>query len=622
MSTRKQKISFTIKRIKNFWNQYKKSKRGLLGLAIIIFYSIVGIFAPVIATYAPIEPRIPTSEYPGSPGVKIATRLCKPFWYKYLPWIKRGLTNITETFYFYGNIMFGSAIIHFIPENQHPEGGLDFDKAAEFPNYMASSYKVLKLIEIKATPPDGKQLFFNISEWQVRGARLVLPKELVLPANKLLQMCTNATMFKMTYTTGADLVENMKIVKDHKFTTAKSYNEWNWASSSAEFNVQYDNKHGFTTPGREESGCLNITFTGEDTTSEDATIILWKEFYYPYYQPPTDIFIHTSIYKTGSPTITLQLAFIHETEEFTVKTVDIAEPNKYNHIIASEFTQNSTILDSIFSTPGNYKFVVKLKIPAGANTTIYLDYVDCLLYGNIFGWLGTDNAKVYPSDIFSTLVYGTRVSLIVGLLTAVFSTFIGLFLGLVSGYVGGIVDEAIMRFTDLLLVLPTLPLMIVLTVSMRATSGYISMWNIIIIITLFGWMGFARSVRSMVLSLRERAFVEAAKAAGGGRLHIINKHILPNVFALVYITLAMSVPSAIVIEASLSWLGLGDPRLASWGKILYDFNNSGVVTTKGLLDYWFWVFPACLAIATLAAAFVLVGYSLDEILNPRLRERR
>jgi len=135
-------------------------------------------------------------------------------------------------------------------------------------------------------------------------------------------------------------------------------------------------------------------------------------------------------------------------------------------------------------------------------------------------------------------------------------------------------------------------------------------------------MGFARSVRSMVLSLRERAFVEAAKAAGGGRFYIINRHILPNVFALVYITLAMSVPSAIVVEASLSWLGLGDPRLASWGKILYDFNSSGIVTTKGLLDYWFWVFPACVSIAILAAAFILVGYALDEILNPRLRERR
>jgi len=148
------------------------------------------------------------------------------------------------------------------------------------------------------------------------------------------------------------------------------------------------------------------------------------------------------------------------------------------------------------------------------------------------------------------------------------------------------------------------------------------LWNIIILLTLFGWMSFARSVRSMVVSLRERAFVEAAKAAGAGTMHIINRHILPNVFALVYITLATSVPGAIITEASLSWLGLGNPLIPSWGKILYDFQSSGIATTKGLGEYWFWVFPPCIAIAALATAFILIGYALDEILNPRLRERR
>lgn len=236
--------------------------------------------------------------------------------------------------------------------------------------------------------------------------------------------------------------------------------------------------------------------------------------------------------------------------------------------------------------------------------------------------MGTDNGMPLPRDIFSMLVWGSRVSLLVGILSALFSTLIGLFLGLVSGYVGGLIDEVIMRFADLLLVLPTLPLFIVLVVALRSVAGAVSMWNIIIILTLFGWMGFARSVRSMVLSIRERSFIEAAKAAGAGRLHIINKHIVPNVFSLVYITLATAVPGAIITEASLSWLGLGDPMLASWGKILYDFNNSSIAVSAGLTEYWFWIFPACIAIALLATAFILVGYALDEILNPRLRERR
>jgi len=254
---------------------------------------------------------------------------------------------------------------------------------------------------------------------------------------------------------------------------------------------------------------------------------------------------------------------------------------------------------------------------------VYIDNLQCILYGNSFGLLGTDNGSPYPPrDIFSTLVYGTRVSLIVGILSALFSTVIGLFLGLVAGYVGGIGDETIMRFADLLLVLPTLPLFIVLISVMSATYGLVSMWNIIILITFFGWMGFSRSVRSMVLSIRERPFIEAAKAAGGGKFYIITKHMIPNVFPLVYVTLATAVPGAIITEASLSWLGLGDKTIPSWGKILYDFNVSGIAVTKGLIDYWFWIFPPCIAIATLATAFILLGFALDEILNPRLRQRR
>ncbi|MEM3579651.1 MAG: ABC transporter permease [Candidatus Bathyarchaeia archaeon] len=625
MATREQKIKFAIKRFKGFWNQFKRSKRGLVGLSIIIFFSIIAIFAPLIAPYEPIEPKISRDEYPGTPGVKIAVQLCKPVWYKYLPWIKRGYTNITEAFYFYGEIQFKFAFIYFVPEAEHPAEGLqqNFEKVHNFSNAMIASHKILEVKEIKAILSSGAHQF-NLSEWTVRGSRDVLPIESVLPAEKLLQMCPNATRFELTYTTGVDLTENMKIVNDHKFTKSESFDEWKWASESSGIGVQYDEEHGYVLyTTQKERGCLRVTYTAAGQVSEgDITVTIWKEFNYPYFEPPRDIFIHTSIYKTGNSSIKLQWVFIRENKTFIAAENTVTESGNYKHLYASSFMANTTFIDQTFAAPGNYKFALKLIIPSQSNTTIYLDHVDCLLYGNTFGLLGTDNAKVYPSDLFSTLVYGTRVSLIVGVLTAVFSTFIGLFLGLVSGYVGGIVDEGIMRFTDLLMVLPTLPLFIVLTVSLRAASGFVSMWNLIIILTLFGWMGFARSVRSMVLSLRERAFVEAAKAAGGGRFHIINRHILPNVFALVYITLATSVPSAIVVEASLSWLGLGDPRLASWGKILYDFNSSGIVTTKGLLDYWFWVFPACISIAILAAAFVLVGYALDEILNPRLRERR
>ena len=188
---------------------------------------------------------------------------------------------------------------------------------------------------------------------------------------------------------------------------------------------------------------------------------------------------------------------------------------------------------------------------------------------------------------------------------------IGLLIGLVAGYIGGGVDELLMRITDLLLVLPGLPLLIVLI----AVLGQ-SIWNVILLIAALGWMGFARQVRSMTLSLKERPFVEAVRAVGAGSLYIIRRHILPNVMSLVYVALALSVPSAILTEAALSWLGLFDPSVMSWGKILYYAQWN-----QGTTLLW-WVVPPGISIALVSLSFILLGYALDEILNPRLRVRR
>ncbi|MCZ2809772.1 MAG: ABC transporter permease, partial [Candidatus Bathyarchaeota archaeon] len=183
--------------------------------------------------------------------------------------------------------------------------------------------------------------------------------------------------------------------------------------------------------------------------------------------------------------------------------------------------------------------------------------------------------------------------------------------GIVSGYVGRIVDEVLMRFSDMLLVLPGLPLLIVL-ISVLGTS----LWNIIFIIGVLGWMGFARVVRSQTLSLKERPFVEAAKAVGAGRLHIIVKHILPNVVSLIYVSLALAVPTAIILEAALSWLGLFDPSVMSWGRMLRDAQaNNGI-------EMLWWIIPPGISIALVSLSFILLGYALDEILNPKLRRRR
>jgi len=129
-------------------------------------------------------------------------------------------------------------------------------------------------------------------------------------------------------------------------------------------------------------------------------------------------------------------------------------------------------------------------------------------------------------------------------------------------------------------------------------------------------MGFTRVVRSQVLSLKERPFVEAAKAIGAGKFHIILTHILPNVVSLVYVSLALAVPGAILAEAALSWLGLYDPHVMSWGRMLHDAQFE-----QGI-EKWWWIVPPGLCIALVSLSFILLGYALDEILNPKLRRRR
>jgi peptide/nickel transport system permease protein len=225
--------------------------------------------------------------------------------------------------------------------------------------------------------------------------------------------------------------------------------------------------------------------------------------------------------------------------------------------------------------------------------------------------LGTNDIG---QDIFSELLYGTRVSLLIGVIAAFISIILGCMIGVISGYFGGKVDTFLMRLVDLVLVIPFLPLMILLAAFIGP-----SFWNIVLVISLISWASPARVIRSQVLTLKTKGYVEAARSIGTGVRVILTRHILPGVIPIALSQFVLAASHSILIEASLSFLGLGDPFTKSWGTILYYAQARGAFLT----DAWiWWILPPGLLITTLVIGFAFTGYSLEEILNPRLRKER
>ena len=213
-------------------------------------------------------------------------------------------------------------------------------------------------------------------------------------------------------------------------------------------------------------------------------------------------------------------------------------------------------------------------------------------------------------DIFSMLIYGARVSLMVGIITGVATALIGAFMGILAGYVGGFADTLIMRVVDVMLVIPTLPLTIVLT-NLFGKSYFM----IIFIFVIFGWTGLARVIRAQVLVLKNSNYVKAAELAGASRWHIMLRHILPGVSHLLIMNTALSSAGIMVAEAGLSFLGLGDPTAISWGKMLADAQSGGAL----LFGHWWWILAPGIGIFLSVFSFMRIGLALEEIFNPRMK---
>lgn len=435
------------------------------------------------------------------------------------------------------------------------------------------------------------------------------------------------------------LTETLHIISDPEFQNPNIKTVWtSIETSNNEISVEHSNiglnpgstKIEFPTPGTAK---LSVGFTYPFSRP----IKSFKIWFDVYLNATLDEWISVSKanvtltayiqkgpkqYPMLTPPYGTIIQFNNKTLNRVGKWLSIQYIDAFNPMLVDYFKKNygDEPRNILFSSPSNITFTLTVTFNTSQDildkikdTTLYIDNLRIILYGETFGVLGTDHLG---RDLYAQLAYGARISLIIGLGTAAISVGIGLIVGLIAGFLGGAVDEVLMRFADMLLVLPTLPLLLVLIFVLGQ-----SMLNIILVLTLLNWMGFSRTVRSAVLSIKERQFIEAARAAGASTRHIIIKHIIPNVASLVYVSLALSVPSAIVSEAALSWLGLGPLDVMTWGRMLYEFENSGL-RAKGAFTFWYWTVIPGLCIAALSLAFILIGYAMDEILNPKLRERR
>jgi peptide/nickel transport system permease protein len=359
-----------------------------------------------------------------------------------------------------------------------------------------------------------------------------------------------------------------------------------------------------------------INYRGD--TEETARVYLTSKFDYPY--GPPNVFRAELTWaaltaKNVSYSLALSIVSTNGTE-YSLWQTSLDKEGSGNVFVNSrtieELGQN--LASEIFSEKGEYTlwlYITFTPLSPEAKCEIRVTNSIFTILGRVHGLLGTEE---YGRDVFSQLIHGAKISLIIGLSAAIISTVIGVAVGVASGYIGGIFDEFTMRIVDILLCLPVLPLILAFMYVFKTKS----VLYIIFLVAIFWWLGLSRVIRSQTLSIREMPFVECARASGAGRLYIMFRHIVPNVLPFAFAFMVLAVPSAILLEAALSFLGFGDPLSTTWGRMLDRAFISGAFKRLA----WWWIFPPGLAIVFLCLGFVFIGHAVDEIVNPRLRRRR
>ncbi|NLY30406.1 MAG: ABC transporter permease [Firmicutes bacterium] len=506
-----------------FWEQYRRKPQGMLGLAIVLVYVLVAIFAPLIAPYDPLS------------DLYLADSVAAPAWL----------------------------------------------------GKVSSKYRDL---------PPTMRLDIGYGEWEIDQAEETVVSAWPQAAN-----------------------EGVEIVIPAKETAAKEEQTTQSSTTAWTSSFQWD-PFGLSSGAKKAD---EKTAPAADSQKDaEASAVLQHAFEYNYKTPQTfSSSFEYSIDAPGDATTALSLDMVtpsgdvyHLWEDKVRGSVNL----KRALVDTRDFDLKQRLGISFFDDPTALVFAERgdytLRLTADAESasgpvTIRMRPVKFGILGKVHGLLGTDHLG---SDIWSQLVYGTRIALAIGLSAAFIAVVIGTTVGLIAGYFGGIVDEVLMRIVDIMLAIPSMPVLIIL----GALFGK-SIVNVVALLALFSWMGIARIVRAQTLSLKERTFVEAAKASGAASGYIILSHILPNTVPLIFANLVLRIPSAILTEASLSFLGLGDPRVPTWGKILQNARQFGGFTKLA----WWWLIPPGLALTFLSLAFVFIGNAVNEILNPRYRER-
>ena len=302
-------------------------------------------------------------------------------------------------------------------------------------------------------------------------------------------------------------------------------------------------------------------------------------------------------------------------ERISDTLLDILTKNYTAEITREQIETNVTA--ALFGYPGPEDQLIILK--GDYRLKIHVLYNDSkdrigsfkiVLGGSVYGVMGTD---ALGRDLAEALLFGLPIALLIGISTSTISTLLGMSLGMISGYTGGKTDMVIQRSADIVANVPVLPLLIFLVF-----IGGSQLWIIFMVLILFSWPGLTIMVRTMVLQLSSGQEVEATKALGASSARIIFRHILPHTASYILAQLVFFAPSAILTEAGLSFLGLGDPSIPTWGQILENGFRTGAV----FLGYWWWIIPPGLLIIITAVTFMFLAQGLEPVVDPRLRGKR